>query len=81
MKKQYVKTCLIAVNKGDSLLYEDEEVEVLNFYLTPNGMQNPEIICLIKARKENGNIVEASSGRFRAIPEKLYQEKDYSSFT
>ena len=64
-----MKTSLVQIRKGDSVIYEPNgrgiEVVISDYKLVPNGIGNPELVCLIVAsNKEIGYTVEATSDKF-----------------
>jgi len=74
MKVKAEKSCLISINIGDKVIYNDEEVTIMDYVLTPNGRVDPKLVCLVYAKKENGNMVWATSDRFFPIPSNEYNE-------
>jgi hypothetical protein len=63
-----MKNSLIKIKIGDKVLYrgynELYPVTIKDFVVTPNGNFNPELVCMIFAVKENGNIISATSNNF-----------------
>jgi hypothetical protein len=69
------QSSLIRINLNDVVLYNNkDEVIVKDFVVTPNGMNDPKLICIIYAQKENGNMISASSNHFCPLDEKEYDE-------
>ena len=74
-----MNSCLIRINIGNKVLYNRNRSEwipvtVLDAVLTPNGYENPELVCLIYAQKEDGGMVSATSDKFKPIDEIEYEE-------
>lgn len=70
---------LVCIKKGDKLLYESSSdrsfvVTVLDIVSVPNGAMDPKIVSLIFAKKEDGNIISATSNRFKIIEDFDYEE-------
>lgn len=56
-----MKSCLIRLDKVSKAKIGDNIVTIQDFILTPNGMADPKIVCIIFAKKENGNMISATS--------------------
>lgn len=73
-----MKSCLVKLDKESKVLYDGitckEVVTIKDFVLVPNGMDNPKLVCVIYAQKENGNIVSATSDKFKALDDENYEE-------
>ncbi|HEV7297956.1 MAG TPA: hypothetical protein VGN72_01220 [Tepidisphaeraceae bacterium] len=72
-------TCLIGIGVGDEVLDEDgRRVRVEAFHLTPNGAADTSLVCLIVGRvltgHNAGGRMQATSTRFRPVPENAYRE-------
>lgn len=63
----------IQVKVGDQVLYNGEPVTVLDYYLTPNGIANPELVAVVVARRDNGNRVSATSDKFVPLKNGVYR--------
>jgi hypothetical protein len=74
-----MKSSLVKLNPGDKIFHktwdgEREEVTFLDSILTPNGRNDPQLVVLIYVRKENGNILEATSNHFEFLENADYEE-------
>lgn len=65
---------LIRLNIGEPVLFEGQRVVIKDFVLTPNGVEDTKLVCLVYAQRENGNILEATSDRFKPLEDFKYQE-------
>jgi hypothetical protein len=76
-------TTLIQIRKGDTVIYEPKnramEMKVIDYQLTPNGMNNPKLVCVITAMREDGFEVNATSDKFISLSEGNYIDK-YQKF-
>ena len=80
-----MKTCLIQLKIGDPVIYEHKDrnirMNIMDYKLVPNGMDKPEIVCLIKAESKDGFIAEATSDNFIIIDDEeyktVYSKDDY----
>ncbi len=77
-----MKTSLIKIEKGAKVAHYNrfssvgelpETVVVEDFILVPNGINDSTLVCLIYARRENGNLIEATSEKFYALDEVAYE--------
>ena len=63
-----MKTSLIQLRIGNPIIYEPNgrnyELTIVNYKLTPNGINDPKLVCLITASGLNGFTVEATSDKF-----------------
>ena len=70
-----MKTSLVQLRIGDSVIYEPNGrhlgLIVIDYKLTPNGINSPELVCLITAEAE-GRTIEATSDKFILKPEGNY---------
>jgi hypothetical protein len=70
-----MKSSLIQLNIGDPVLYEDGEIlTIRHIRLVPNGKNDPELVTLVFAERKNGNLVSATSNRFKPAPDHEYPE-------
>jgi hypothetical protein len=74
-----MKTSLIKLNPGDKLIYRDwntekEEVTFLDAVLAPNGINDPQLVVLIYAKRKNGNTIESTSNHFEFLEDADYEE-------
>jgi hypothetical protein len=70
-----MKSSLIQLNIGDPVLYEDGDIlTIKHIRLVPNGSSNPELVTLVFAERKNGNLVSATSNRFKPVPDHDYPE-------
>lgn len=69
-----MKSTLIKIEKGNKVLYNGEEVVIKDFVLTPNGMYDPKLVCIVYAIKSNGNTVSATSDKFIPCESQKYEE-------
>lgn len=76
MKKKYSDTCLIKIQKGDKIQrIEDGKIgEVVDFNLSPNGLDQKEIVSIIVVKFDDGRVCSATSDKFSAIKEEYYDE-------
>ena len=70
---------LIKLNVGSPAIYNGEKVTIIATTLVPNGMVDTGLICLIYARKESGNIIQATSEKFHPVPKGWDYEEFYPS--
>ena len=42
--------------------------------LSPNGMDNPELICIVYVRKQDGGVLSATSDKFMPCEDYVYEE-------
>lgn len=83
--KKYKDTCLLEVNRGDRVLYVDfktsEIVEIVDYYITPNGVEDSKLVLIIKARSlADQRYIQATINNFHAISDEKYREKNYNRF-
>ncbi len=69
-----MKSCLVRLDKGSKAKIEDNIVTIQDFVLTPNGMTDTKLVCIIFAKKENGNMISATSDRFFPLDDEEYEE-------
>jgi hypothetical protein len=73
-----MKSCLVRLNKESKALYDgikgESIVTIKDFVLVPNGRDNPVLVCVIYAQREDGGIVSATSDKFKALDEEQYEE-------
>jgi hypothetical protein len=69
-----MKSCLVKIEKGDTVSYEGEKVKVLDVVLTPNGINDMKLVAIVYARKENGNTISATSNHFEPCEDVEYEE-------
>lgn len=69
-----MKTSLIKIEKGNKALYNGEEVVIKDFVLSPNGVNDPKLVCIVYATKSNGNSVSATSDKFTPCENQDYEE-------
>lgn len=76
-------TTLIQIRKGDIVIYEPEnramEMKVVDYQLTPNGVNNPRLVCVITAIRDDGFEVTATSDKFIPLSKGNYIDK-YQNF-
>jgi len=70
-----MKNSLIKIEKGNKVLYNGEEVVIQDFVMTPNGVEDQKLVCIVYAVRPNGNTVSATSDKF--LP---YEYQDYKEF-
>ncbi len=72
-----ITTALVHVRRGDAILdiERGEPVTVLDFYVVPNGITDPRLVCVIVARRANGDKVSSISTRFAALPDESYETR------
>jgi len=72
-----MKSCLVRLNKGNKALYDgirgESVVTIMDFVLVPNGRDNPKLVCVIYAKREDGGIVSATSDKFTALDDETYE--------
>lgn len=71
--------CLVKINLNNRISYESANgewvpVTFLDAVITPNGADDPKLVCLIYAQKDNGNMVCATSDKFKALEDQEYSE-------
>lgn len=68
---------LVHIRVGDSILDIEcgEPVTVRDFYVVPNGMIDPRLVCVIIARRANGNVFSATSDHFAALTDEVYETR------
>ena len=63
-----MKRSLIQLRVNDKVIYEPEgrrlEMKIEDYQLVPNGINNPSLVCLISAVREDGFRVTATSDKF-----------------
>lgn len=64
---------------GDKVSYDSVRgelipVKILDMVLTPNGMTNPKLVCLIFAETEDGRHISATSDKFFPLDSEEYPE-------
>lgn len=69
-----MKSSLIKIEKGQKVLYDGNIVIIEDFIMVPNGVNDPKLVCLIYAKRENGNIVSATSDKFFPSEDENYEE-------
>lgn len=69
-----MKSSLIKIEKGNKVIYDGEKVVIKDFVLTPNGMNDPKLVCIVYATKSNGNTVSATSDKFIPCESEVYEE-------
>lgn len=78
MSEKILKTIksssLIRINIGDKVLYGNQIVTIKDFVLSPNGVNDTKLICIIYVQKENGNMICATSNHFNPLDDELYEE-------
>jgi len=67
-----MKTCLVKINIGDEVMHGERRMKVKSFYLAPNGINSPELVCVVVAQDEAG-VVSAVSNRFSVIDDVKYE--------
>ena len=73
-KKTIKESSLVCINKGDKLLFEDgRECTLLDIKFSPNGGENSGVVALLFVKTDT-SILEATSDRFRALPDFEYEE-------
>ena len=68
-----MKSALVRFNPGDKILHNGEKVEFLDAVITPNGINNPELVAIIYARRNNGNTISATADRFKICEDEEYE--------
>lgn len=80
-----MQTCLIQLKIGDKIIYEPKSrnmlLTIVNYKLSPNGINDPKLICLIKASRTDGFIVEATSDKFQIVDDEKYMSVYNDSLT
>ena len=78
-----MKTCLVQLRIGDMVIYEPEnraiEVKIKDYQLTPNGMNDPKLVCVITAVRNDGFEATATSDKFSIKETEDYIDK-YQKF-
>jgi hypothetical protein len=74
-----MKSSLIRMRIGDKVSYDSAgrgfiPVKILDMVLTPNGMTNPKLVCLIFAETEDGRHISATSDKFFPLDSEEYPE-------
>ncbi|MFW6311061.1 MAG: hypothetical protein ACOC1K_02375 [Nanoarchaeota archaeon] len=68
-------TSLIKLQKRNLVQFENDKVEIIDFVLTPNGVSDPKLVCVVYAKRlRNGNIVSATSENFKPLEDVEYEE-------
>lgn len=69
-----IPSSLVQIRKGDIVLdiHKGEPVTVLDYYITPNGLEDPTIVCVIIGLRANGNKIRTTSNHFAALPSESY---------
>lgn len=74
---------LIQIRKGDTVIYEPKnramEMKVIDYQLTPNGMNDPKLVCVVTAIREDGFEVTATSDKFIYLSSSNYID-EYQKF-
>ena len=68
-----MKTSQIQIRRGDKIFYIGRQIilTVIDYYLTPNGINDNTLVCIIKAEK-NGYTAEATANKFLALDNEEY---------
>ena len=69
-----MKSSLIKIKIGDLVSYKNIELEVVDYVLTPNGINSPELIVIIFAKDNDGNVYSGTSDKFKPIDKYVYEE-------
>lgn len=71
-----MNTTLIQIRKGDIVIYEPKnramEMKVVDYQLTPNGVNDLSLVCLITAIREDGFEIIATSDKFIPLSSSNY---------
>ena len=67
-------TCLVQLRIGDPIYYPSRDciLKIIDYQLTPNGINDPKLVCIITAEKE-GYTVSATSDKFKIVDDQEYQ--------
>lgn len=70
-----MKTCLIKLEKGSAVMYEDGRKGCIkSITLVPNGINSPGLIASLVVELENGNNIQATANRFTPCEDEEYKE-------
>lgn len=72
MNPKNLSTCLVRIGAGSIVGYKDRRVTIRDVYLTPNGLDCPEILALITAIDGEGTVVQGTSDKFHALADVTY---------
>ncbi len=72
-----ISRCLVDIQRNAVVLDIDtgEPVTILDYYLVPNGRDDPTLVCIVVVQRSNGNKVSATSNHFAALPGQPYIER------
>jgi len=67
-------TSLVQLRIGDPIYNPDRDciLKIIDYQLTPNGIDSPKLVCTITAEK-SGLTVAATSDKFKILDDQEYQ--------
>lgn len=68
-------TCLVHIQRGNRVLdtLNGDTVTVLDYYLVPNGIDDPTLVCIVVVQCANGGKVSATADYFARLPSEPYE--------
>jgi len=74
--KTPIQSCLIEIRRGDRVIEKDRNRsgKVIDFRLSPNGMNDLKLVCLIIVELDGGGRVISTSDRWEPIKDEFYLE-------